>query len=292
MTFICDVCQITFKSKKTLSKHLKTQKHLSCTDKDVKKYTCSCGKWYTHKKSLYNHQKVCTYDNSIQEVSIQNDEPEVHSTPIEKQLEDLKSTIEEERHRHEEERRRYHEEMDELRKQVEMLMEKSTGNITNNNSNSNNNNTHIETQNIILVNSFGNENTDYLTDQIITKLIKNNGPATCIPKIIESIHFDPEHPENHNIKVTNQKNNYAKVIKENKWVTVNKKRTIENMIETGYVLLEEKYQDNKDSVSEFRQNRFRDFQDKYENQDKEMMKIIKDEVDLTVINGTEEIYKK
>jgi hypothetical protein len=179
---------------------------------------------------------------------------------------------------------------------VEMLMEKSTGNITNNNnnnnSNSNNNNTHIETQNIILVNSFGNENTDYLTDQIITKLIKNNGPATCIPKIIESIHFDPEHPENHNIKVTNQKNNYAKVIKENKWVTVNKKRTIENMIETGYVLLEEKYQDNKDSVSEFRQNRFRDFQDKYENQDKEMMKIIKDEVDLTVINGTEEIYKK
>ena len=64
------------------------------------------------------------------------------------------------------------------------------------------------------------------------------------------------------------------------------------MIETGYVLLEEKYQDNKDSVSEFRQNRFRDFQDKYENQDKDMMKIIKDEVDLTVINGTEEIYKK
>ena len=57
-------------------------------------------------------------------------------------------------------------------------------------------------------------------------------------------------------------------------------------------MLEEKYQDNKDSVSEFRQNRFRDFQDKYENQDKDMMKIIKDEVDLTVINGTEEIYKK
>jgi hypothetical protein len=73
---------------------------------------------------------------------------------------------------------------------------------------------------------------------------------------------------------------------------VNKKRTIDNMIETGYVLLEEKYQDNKDSVSEFRQNRFRDFQDKYENQDKDIMKIIKDEVDLTVINGTEEIYKK
>ena len=78
-----------------------------------------------------------------------------------------------------EENNKMREEINELRKQVEMLMEKSTGNITNSNSNSNNN-THIETQNIILVNSFGNENTDYLTDQIITKLIKNNGPVRLI----------------------------------------------------------------------------------------------------------------
>ena len=32
-------------------------------------------------------------------------------------------------------------------------------------------------------------------------------------KIIK-IHFDPNHPENHNIKVTNRKNNYAKIIKD------------------------------------------------------------------------------
>jgi hypothetical protein len=267
----CELCAKHFTTERCFKNHLKSKSHELRHERSTDLFKCRCGKSFRQSAGLSRHRKKC------------NRQPVSNTTEPEQIIQVLK-----------EENNKMREEMDVLRKQVEMLMEKSTGNITNNNnnSNSNNNNTHIETQNIILVNSFGNENTDYLTDQIITKLIKNNGPATCIPKIIESIHFDPEHPENHNIKVTNQKNNYAKVIKENKWVTVNKKRTIENMIETGYVLLEEKYQDNKDSVSEFRQNRFRDFQDKYENQDKEMMKIIKDEVDLTVINGTEEIYKK
>ena len=78
------------------------------------------------------------------------------------------------------------------------------------------------------------------------------GPFTCLPKIIERIHFDPEHPENHNIKVTNQKNNYAKIVKDNKWITTNKKQAIDTMIQNGYGLLEEKYQDNKESISEFK----------------------------------------
>ena len=271
MSFYCNTCGVHTKSQKNLNIHFSSVRHKlrEQNKQNEKKHVCFCGKVFTQASNLYRHRKKC------------NRQPVSNTTEPEQIIQSLQERLD-----------KKDQEMDELRKQVEMLMGKSTGNITNNNSNSNNNNTHIETQNIILVNSFGNENTDYLTDQIITKLIKNNGPATCIPKIIESIHFDSEHPENHNIKVTNQKNNYAKVIKENKWVTVNKKRTIDKMIETGYVLLEEKYQDNKDSVSEFRQNRFRDFQDKYENQDKEMMKIIKDEVDLTVINGTEEIYKK
>ena len=208
MSHHCQICNMSFKSKIILERHKNTNRHKNQSKGNTITYKCDCGKFYAHHQSFYRHKRNCHYD----EISGNNNEPE-------QIIQVLK-----------EENNKMREEMDELRKQVEMLMEKSTGNITNNNSNSNNNNTHIETQNIILVNSFGNENTDYLTDQIITKLIKNNGPATCIPKIIESIHFDPEHPENHNIKVTNQKNNYAKVIKENKWVTVNKKRTIENMI--------------------------------------------------------------
>ena len=149
----------------------------------------------------------------------------------------------------------------------------------------------IETQNVIVVNSFGNENTEYLTDQIISRLIQA-GPFTCLPKIIERIHFDPEHPENHNIKVTNQKNNYAKVVKDNKWITANKKHAIDTMIQKGYGLLEENYQDNKETVSEFKQERFEVFQEKYADQDKDLMKTIKDDVDIALLNGTGKIYKQ
>jgi hypothetical protein len=45
----------------------------------------------------------------------------------------------------------------------------------------------------------------------------------------------------------------AKIIKDNKWITTNKKQAIDTMIQNGYGMLEEKYQDNKESTSEFKQ---------------------------------------
>ena len=83
--------------------------------------------------------------------------------------------------------------IDQLTKQVALLLENAqsnqattnhtTLNTTNNNDNSTNTTNHIETQNVIVVNSFGNENTEYLTYRIVSKLIAN-GPFTCLPKII------------------------------------------------------------------------------------------------------------
>ena len=75
-------------------------------------------------------------------------------------------------------------------------------------------------------------------------------------------------------------------------MTTNKKRAIDTMIQNGYEILEEKYQDNKESISEFKQERFEEFQDKYENQNRNLMRNIKDDVDIVLINGTERIYEK
>ena len=63
----------------------------------------------------------------------------------------------------------------------------------------------------------------------------------CVPQLIEKIHFDPEHPENHNIKITNKKMNYAEIVKNNKWVTANKKKVIDDVIQKSYNLLDETY---------------------------------------------------
>ena len=75
-------------------------------------------------------------------------------------------------------------------------------------------------------------------------------------------------------------------------MTTNKKRAIDTIIQNGYEILEEKYQDNKESISEFKQERFEEFQDKYENQNRNLMRNIKDDVDIVLINGTERIYEK
>jgi hypothetical protein len=186
-----------------------------------------------------------------------------------------------------EEMKELKDEMDELRKKVEMLFASSGGNTTTNIETQNN----IENQNVIIVNNFGNENTDYLTGKIVKNLIKNNAPYACIPRLIQSIHFNPKHPENHNIKVTNARDKHAKIFKNNKWIRAMKNRTIDDLIETICVFLEEKYEENKHFLSDFRKERFQEFYDKYGDQDKIVMKNIKDEVDITLINGSNEIHK-
>jgi hypothetical protein len=55
--------------------------------------------------------------------------------------------------------------------------------------------------------------------------------------------------------------------------------------------LDEKFADNKDSISERRQGRFENFQDKYEDNDEETMRNMKNDVDLILINGTNEVHK-
>ena len=171
-----------------------------------------------------------------------------------------------------------------------MLLGKSTKNTTKNTTNNIQTLNSIENQNVnIVVNSFGHENIDHLTYQIICKLIKT-APFTSVPLLIEKIHFDPEHPENHNIKITNKKLNYAEVVKNNKWVTANKKKVIDDVIQKSYDLLDEKYTDNKDDISEKRQERFQNFQEKYEQADEELLRNIKNDVDLLLINDTNE-YK-
>ena len=107
-----------------------------------------------------------------------------------------------------------------------------------------------------------------------------------IPSLLEKIHFDPKHPENHNIKITNKKLPYASIMGDNKkWKTVDRKDAIETMVLNGYNMLDEKYAENKEKVPALKQQNFEGFQSKFESEDKELMKQIKTEVDMMVLNG-------
>ena len=106
-----------------------------------------------------------------------------------------------------------------------------------------------------------------------------------IPLLIEKIHFDPDHPENHNVQIPNKKLPHAKIMNSKReWQFVQKKDAIDNMIDMGYTMLDEKFQEKGHELPEQRQKYFRNFQEKYEDGNKKTQKNIRNSVEEVMIN--------
>ena len=254
----CELCKKTFSRLQSLERHKKTKMHLSRNIAGVKKYMCECGKSFLHQCSVRNHKLRCTFISEPDSVT---------GTNVNQLITEMKQAFEKER-----------QEMKEaFEESMNKLLEKHAGNTTHN----------IETQNCITfnINAFGSENMDYIDDKAILACIGR--VYKSIPSLLEKIYFDPAHPENHNIKITNKKLPYASVMGNNqKWKTVDRKDAIETMVLNGYNLLDEKYSENKEKVAPAKQQNFEGFQSKFEAEDKDMMRQIKSEVDMMVLNGT------
>lgn len=109
------------------------------------------------------------------------------------------------------------------------LMEyKNQPNITNNTINNINN---------IVINNYGNENLSYVKESELTKYVKNLPPGLL--KFIEKVHFNPKHPENNNLRITNRKDNFIQIRKKNKWLLEDKNEIINNLLIDKYQYLEQ-----------------------------------------------------
>jgi hypothetical protein len=277
-TFYCNDCKTSYARKYLLSQHLKSRKHATRINHPPSLSSCACGKSYTHKNSLEYHKKTCDFKPSeitttTPATIARND----GQTATEILLETMQHKLEV----YEKEREAYKKEKEEMKAQIALLLDKHAGTT-----NINNTNNIIETQNIniININAFGNENTDYIDDKAILACIGR--VYKSIPSLLEKLHFDPKHPENHNIKITNKKLPYASIMGNNhKWKTVDRKNAIEKMVTNSYNMLEEKYTENKDKFSTQKRENFEGFQSKFESDDKELLKQIKTEVDMMVLNG-------
>jgi len=156
-------------------------------------------------------------------------------------------------------------EIHELKEMVEKLL---TENKRNTNISNSNNNSHNTTNNIININNYGDEDTKYITSDYILKLLKNR-PAKTIPELIKYTHFNTEHPENQNIKITNKKEPYIKVRKNNKWELQDKDETISDLIDRQQIHLldenvEKKITKKKETYIKVRKNNKWELQDKDE----------------------------
>jgi hypothetical protein len=175
-------------------------------------------------------------------------------------------------------------EIHELKEMVEKLLIETKGNTNISNSN---NNSHNTTNNIININNYGDEDTKYITSDYILKLLKNR-PAKTIPELIKYTHFNEEHPENQNIKITNKKEPYIKVRKNNKWELQDKDETITDLIDRQQIhLMDEDVEKKIDSsCNNSEKVNIERCTDLYNSEDKDYMKRLYNESELIIINNS------
>ena len=215
------------------------------------KATCEyCLRTYSRKDNLTKHLKKCKKKKSAEVELLKKKDNEIH----------------------------------ELKKMVEKLLTENKGNTNISNSN---NNSHNTTNNIININNYGDEDTKYITSDYILKLLKNR-PAKTIPELIKYTHFNEEHPENQNIKITNKKEPYIKVRKNNKWELQDKDETISDLIDRQQIhLLDEEIEKKvEETCNNSEKNNIERCYDLYNNDDKEYMKRLYNESELIIINNS------
>ena len=171
-----------------------------------------------------------------------------------------------------------------MEKEIEKLKKNKT-NIQNN-TNITTNNNHIN--NNIIINNYGNENLNHLRTRDFLKLF--DGIFGAVPKLIEKIPFDRKHPENKNIKYTNKKLPFIKVVKDNKWQLVNKKPELLDLIDSKYYMLKEKYYEiinkGKNNISDVQRSRIDSYFKKYQEEDKKIMLDLINRTELVLLNNS------
>ena len=176
------------------------------------------------------------------------------------------------------------EEMNKIKKEIEELKNfkiQTQNNITTNNNNINNSKN-------IYINNYGDENLKHLRSKDFANLL--NGIYSAVPKLIEKIHFDPEHPENQNIKYTNQKSPYMKVIKDSKWQFVSKKEELLDLIDNKCFMLKEKYyallEKKKYNITDNQRDKIEEFIEKYHEDDKKIILDLIERTELMLLNNS------
>jgi len=108
-------------------------------------------------------------------------------------------------------------------------------NNTNTNTNTNSHNEHSNNSTVhIQINNFGSENTSYLTPEFMQALMRNPsvGINDKIPQIVQHIHFNPDHPENHNVRPDEGGDEESVLVRRaDAWRKASATRTIDRMLD-------------------------------------------------------------
>ena len=194
-------------------------------EKTIEKFVCNfCFSEFSRKSSRTRHYKICKEKIKYEEEKKKEEEHKedllklvkLLNDKLDKQCKEMK-TIKKE-----------------LKKRDKQLIElqKKTG-VTIGQQNN--------IQNNIKILAFNKTDMSHLKDKDYLKFLSHSN--FCVPHMIKKLHFDPHKPENHNIYISNIKNNYVMIYDGKKWTLQDQKDVIDNMLDNNTFILEEKIED-------------------------------------------------
>lgn len=192
-----------------------TSDYLKKTERNTKDYSfvCTCGKVFKSPQSKYQHKRFCKGSA---------DGSETHDKVI--------GLINE---------------MTKIKKQIEDLSQ-SNSNLTQNTTNIQNIQNNITIAPQVQLRDFGCENMDALPEDFIgTCLIK-----TELRDLLENLHYDPEYPENKNVRIKSVKRNMMEIYRNNKWNVVTLANGLEELIKQGTRIFQNYARDNGHKILE------------------------------------------
>lgn len=184
------------------------------------------------------------------------------------------------------------EKINKLEKEIQNL-NKENKKIVQQNTNCNNTTTN-NTYNITL-NNFCCENTKYLSPRLLVSCLVDMD----IPRLLEQIHFDPAHPENHTVKIKNINKKLLQYYEDGRWKIEQSDKVLEDMINcSGYRILKAFYENNSEIVNQEAVDYVGDdsaekllldidkWFKKLEKEDEKTFKDLKNRIFLVVMNGS------
>jgi hypothetical protein len=187
---------------------------------------------FAAKSSMYRHiRTVCKQKGT------QNDFDQIDKQAIYEKLLEMQNRID-------------HLEAENGQLKQEMKSTKPGNIITNNNTNTNSNNTinnvNNGTINYYLV-GYGKEDYNAIDRNALLKSIKTGFHSTL--NLIDTVHFNPEYPEFHNVYISSMKNKYAMMYDGNDWTLVMKNDLIDKLYDDKRNYIEENLEDFLESLT-------------------------------------------
>jgi hypothetical protein len=228
-----------------------------------------CDKEFIRKDSLPRHLKTC-------KEKLKDEEERKNLLDL---INVLNKKLDEKDKQLEKRDRQFEEILNKKDKQIDELIKKAGINIG--------------TQNIqqnINILAYKNTDISHLTDRDYLKCLKHSN--FCIPHLIEKIHFNPKKPENHNIYISNLKNNYAMIYDGNKWTLKDREDEINKLIDDKEMIIEQKLEEWIENGEKYpdAMKKFSRYLEKKEN-DKVLNKV-KSEIKLMLFNNRNVVSKE